>query len=100
MGYKTLYLSEILNKTFESVEELEAAEKEYLDKQAEKEAAKAERKRRADEVSAAYEEIRKAQEKYEKLLSAFLKDYKTYHTTYTTNTMPLGFKDFFKVFEL
>lgn len=95
---KHLYLSEILNKTFDSVEALKEAEAEYMKEKEQKEAERTERKRRADEVTAAYEEVRAAEKKYEELLTQFLKDYKSYHSTVTLNKMPITFKDFLNFF--
>lgn len=100
---KTLYLSELLNKTFETVEELEAAEKEYNDKKAEKEALKAERKRRAEEVEEAYKKKIEAAKEYNEILKKFLEDYKSYHFTYTKgniNNTPLFDEVLTKFFNL
>lgn len=85
------YLSEILNKAFDSVEELENAEKEYEKQKAEKEALKAERKRRADEVNEAWND-------YNAKLKKFIEDYGTYHRTYTKDNSPLYINSFLNSF--
>ncbi len=88
------YYSELLKRPFTTVEELEKAEQE---KQAQIDALKVktrERTTRAKEVENAYknwvelknkyfEEIDKAYEKYQELLNQFVKDYGSFHMTYT-----------------
>lgn len=66
------YYSDKLNKVFETVDELESAELEYTKKQDEELKKKQERKERAKEVDEAFKN-------YQKLLSAFIKDYGSYH---------------------
>lgn len=90
---KVIYYSEVLNKQFNSEEELVAAEKEYLDAVAakeEKEAQlKAERTARAKEVEQAYKDYSDAYDKaidkenqYIDLLNAFIADYGSFHMTF------------------
>lgn len=42
------------------------------------------RKERAEEVNAAYEEAKKAKQKADELFNAFIKDYGSYHATFST----------------
>ena len=75
------YLSEITKQAYNSVEELEAAEKKALE-------AKDARKAEADKVSKSYEAMKKARLDYEKAtqeyqdtLAAFCEKYGSYKTT-------------------
>ncbi len=90
---KVIYYSEVLNKQFNSEEELVAAEKEYLDAEVakvQKEAKlKAERTERAKEVEQAYKDYNDAYDKavdkenhYIDLLNAFISDYGSFHMTF------------------
>lgn len=91
--------SDVTNKEYKTVEECLAAEKEFNEAkakaEAEKKALAANREKRAKEVNEALEEVRKAEEKYQKLLRAFLKDYKQYHYTKTEDNA-----DFDSIFAL
>jgi len=80
---------------FASEEDLTAAEKQFEEekeaarRQKEKEEAeRAEkarlRKERAEEVNAAYEEAKKAKQKADELFNAFIKDFGSYHATFST----------------
>lgn len=79
------YYSEQLNQLFNSVEELEAAEdKVNAAKRAEEEKKaqlKAQREARAKEVEDAFRVAYDSTKKANELLSAFVKDYGSYHTT-------------------
>jgi len=79
------YFSEVLNKFFETEKECADAELDYRNKEEvakkEKEEKAAERKARAKEVEAAYAELQAAQEKYSEVLSAFIKDFGSFHMT-------------------
>ena len=66
------YYSDKLNKVFDTVDALESAELEYNKTQDEELKKKQERKERAKEVDEAFKN-------YQKLLSAFIKDYGSYH---------------------
>lgn len=83
------YYSETLKQLFDTEEECEKAESEALEakKKAEEERTKllAERKVRAQEIEDARKIMQEAQNKYNKLLREFLRDYKTYH--YSTNSI-------------
>ena len=68
------YYSEKLNKVFDKVEDLESAEKEHAEKEAQALQLREERKVRAKEVEDAYIA-------YKKLLNQFIKDYGSYHQT-------------------
>lgn len=99
------YYSKLLSKPFDTVDELVAAEAEYKKAHEAEEKAKAEKKARADEIQAAYsaylaayeaaekrikevskeenDKVRGAYKKYEELKAKFIKDYNSYHMTYT-----------------
>ena len=68
------YYSEKLNKVFDTVEDLESAEKEHAEKETQALKLREERKVRAKEVEDAYIA-------YKKLLNQFIKDYGSYHQT-------------------
>ena len=72
------YYSEKLNKVFDKVEDLESAEKEHAEKEAQALKLREERKVRAKEVEDAYIA-------YKKLLNQFIKDYGSYHQTIKDN---------------
>lgn len=76
-------ISEITGKTYKTVAECEAAEKEaQLEAQRKKEEQEAQaknRKARAEEVGKAYEAMLAAKKKYNELLRAFVSDYGSYH---------------------
>lgn len=73
------YYSEKLKTLFNSVEELNAAEVEFDNKQAAIIKAREERAARAKEVDEAYK-------KYLELRNAFVKDYGSYHYSITQTT--------------
>ena len=81
--------SEILKKEFDTVEACEKAEAEYKAEQEkineEKKVMKEKRAARAKEIDEAFKEIRVAQDKYNNLVKKFIKDYGSYHSTYTSN---------------
>lgn len=94
------FYSEELKTLFDTQEECKSAEKEALEakKRAEEEQEKlqAERKARADEVTAARKAMIEAQKNYEKVLTDFIRDYKTYHySTTNLDDIPRFFNDFF-----
>lgn len=92
------YFSELTNKKYDTVEELEKAELAVKQKEEEQKKLSAEKKARADEVEAARNAMNGAIKNYEKVLNAFLRDYKTYHwSETTTDSAPkwLGFFDNF-----
>ena len=70
-------------KLYDSVELLEAAETEYDKAHAAEIAKQKERKARAEEINKARKDAIKAQEHYNKLVDKFVKDYGSYHATYT-----------------
>ena len=80
--------SEVLKKEFDTVEACEKAEAEYKAEQEkineEKKAMKEKRAARAKEIDEAFKEIRVAQDKYNDLVKKFIKDYGSYHCTYTS----------------
>lgn len=75
------YFSEKTRKMYESVDELNTAEKEFDDKAAKELALREERKVRAQEVDDAYK-------KYLELRAKFIEDYKSYHMTLTEKDLP------------
>ena len=79
------YYSEKLKKVYDTVEQLQTAETEYDKAHAAEIAKQKERKERAEEIDAARKEVIKAQEHYDDLINKFVKDYGSYHTTYTKN---------------
>ena len=79
------YYSEKLDKFYETEDECKhdeeiAAEKEHAEEKRKAELADT-RKARAKEVEEAYKTILDAQEKYDNLLSEFVKDYGSFHMT-------------------
>ena len=91
------YLSEVNGKIYDSEAELLKAEKEIADrkaKEAEEKAKKeATRKERAEEVEKAIQELAEADERANKLIREFVKDYGSFH--YSISTKDTN-KDFFK----
>ena len=77
------YYSEKLKKIYDTVEDLQAAEKEYDEAHAAEIAKAKERKARADEIDAARKDLIKAQKKYDGLINKFIEDFGSYHATYT-----------------
>lgn len=80
--------SEKTGKEYKTVPECIAAEKEFDEAQAKKEARKKalsdERKTRAKEVEDALKAVCDAQKVYEEKLNAFVKDYGSFHATIRT----------------
>lgn len=79
------YYSEKTMKVYDKVEELNTAEKEYDEAHAAEIAKKKERKERAEEIDEARKQVIEAQKHYDELIDKFVKDYGSYHTTYTKN---------------
>lgn len=90
------YYSEELKKVFDSVEELNEAEKEASIKKEEEKKALAIKKEDAEEVenafktyveikNKAYDEIKKAEKVFVEKKNAFVKKYGCYHMTYTSS---------------
>lgn len=79
------FYSEQLNKLFDTAEELQAAEEKVnAAKKAEEERKanlKAQREERAKTVEEAFKVASEAQKQANKLLSEFIKDYGSYHTS-------------------
>ena len=79
------YYSEKLDKFYESEDECKHDEEIALEKERAEEKRKSElaenRKARAKEVEEAYKTILDAQEKYDNLLTEFVKDYGSFHMT-------------------
>ena len=73
---KQLFYSEVLKKTFQTEEECLKAEKEFEEKHAAELKAKEEKAAKAKEIEQAYKH-------YIELRDAFVKEYGSYHMTYT-----------------
>ncbi len=95
---KQVFLSEKLNKYFDSEEECKKAEKEHEEKlalvKAENEKKlelekqkRAERKEKADEVTEAFKKADEARKHAYELLDEFCKTYGSFHTSYTSNDL-------------
>lgn len=87
------YLSDKTGKIYNSVEELEKAEKELEVKQKEEDALKAKRAERAKEVEDAFKSASDAEKHAEKVLSDFCKDYGAYHTSLKSGDVFPVFRD-------
>lgn len=80
------YYSDKTKKVYDTVELLEAAELAH-DKAQEAELAKQrDRKTRAAEVKKAREALKNAQKNYQDLMNKFIKDYGSYHETYSNES--------------
>ena len=77
------YYSEKLKKVYDTVEQLKTAETEYDKAHAAEIAKQKERKARAEEINKARKELVNAQNRYNDLINKFVKDYGSYHATYT-----------------
>lgn len=77
------YYSEKLKKVYDTVEQLKAAETEYDKAHAAEIAKQKERKARAEEINKARKDLVNAQNRYNDLINKFVKDYGSYHATYT-----------------
>lgn len=95
-------LSEKTGKTYATVDECMAAEKEYDDaleaEKKKKEELASNRKARATEVEEAYKAISVAKKNYYKVLQNFIKDYGSFHMTLNTGD-DNPFDDFEKIFD-
>lgn len=79
----TRYYSEVLNKTFDTEAECVEAEKAYEEKHKAELQLKEERATEAKAVEEAYKKAEEARKEADKLLEAFLKKYKAFHSTTT-----------------
>ena len=90
------FYSKVLNKAFDSLDELKEAEKKHAEEEAEKQNLTATKKARANEVEEAYKayqqtkekaykEISEAENKYLTLRDKFAKDFNGYHMTYVVD---------------
>lgn len=105
------FYSDMTKKLYETEEALVIAEKEMAAEEARKEeearkakeaeeAKKNERKARADEIEVARKEMVEAQKKYQELVTAFVRDYKTYHySTSSADGLPTLFRSLFDIFD-
>ena len=100
------YFSDVTNKVYETVEQLETAEKQLIEQKKAKELAetkkKEEREARAKEVDAAIKAAVAAQKEATTKLNAFCKDYGVFHTSVENANALLGnvnpFDNFFRTF--
>lgn len=81
------YYSEKLKKVYDTVEDLQTAETAYDKERAAEDAKQKERKARAAEINKARKELVNAQKNYNDLIAKFVKDYGSYHATYTDNDL-------------
>ena len=106
---KVCYKSTLLNKVFDNYDELVKAEEEYEKVNAEKIKEAEIKKARAKEVEDAYKEamqirkeynakIAEADKKYYELRDAFIKDYKSFHMSYSDETGDVIVKSLFDIF--
>ena len=77
------YYSDKTKKIYDTVEQLQTAETEYDKAHAAEIAKQKERKARAEEINKARKELVNAQNRYNDLINKFVKDYGSYHATYT-----------------
>ena len=84
------YVSELTKKAYDSEKECLYAEQEFKKKQEEKKAAQekksAERATRAKEVEEAYKKAVEANKAYREVLNNFVKDYGSFHMTYSSTS--------------
>ena len=103
------YKSNLLNRYFDNHDELVKAEEAYEKENAEKLRQAEEKKLRAKEVEDAYRnamQVRKdankaiseADKKYYELRDAFIRDYKTFHMSYSDDSGDVVIKSFFDIF--
>ena len=77
------YYSDKTKQLYESVEQLQKAEAAYDKEQEAALAKQRDRKNRAEEIKKAREVLRNAQKNYQDLVNKFVKDYGSYHETYS-----------------
>ena len=77
------YYSDKTKQLYESVEQLQKAEVAYDKEQEAALAKQRDRKNRAEEIKKAREVLRNAQKNYQDLVNKFVKDYGSYHETYS-----------------
>lgn len=100
------YLSEVTNKAYDTIDELNAEEEKVLSARKAREAAEAEKKAKREERAKEVEEALKfaldAQKEANEKLEAFCKDYGAFHTSLKDANMVLGnydpFHQLFKTF--
>ena len=98
------YVSEITGKAYDSEKDCLEDEKIFKEKEKKKKAAEekkaAERSERAKEVEKAYEKVVEANKAYRDVLSKFIKDYGSFHMTYsdTNNLIDDVFDSVFRFF--
>lgn len=96
------YYSDIFRKLFDTEEELNKAEADYKAKKeqevAEKERLSKERATRAKEIEDAYIALNDAKQHYLELRNKFIKDFGSYHVSYTTKTPTGALNDMIDLF--
>jgi multidrug resistance efflux pump len=99
------YYSDILKKTFDTEKACLEAEKAHTDELALAEKQKKElaetRKARAKEVENAFKDLQQAQKNYNELRNKFVKDYGSFHMTFSNqgdDCWLSAFEDWFRIF--
>lgn len=91
------YYSDKTKKLYETVEDLNKAEKAYDEAHAAELKKAEEKKHRAEEIQAALKAIVDAQHKYNELVNQFIKDYGSYHATYRDGDV-VSLRDIFNLY--
>ena len=91
------YYSDKTKKLYETVEDLNKAEKAYDEAHAAELKKAEEKKQRAEEIKVARQAMMTAQNKYNELVNQFIKDYGCYHETYRDGDM-ISLKDIFNLY--
>lgn len=98
------YYSDSLKKFFETEKECLKAEKDQAEKlelaEKQKKELAEQRKARAKEVEDAYKAVQEAQKKYSELRTRFVRDYGSFHMTFTSKDDDWNsiFEEWFKIF--
>lgn len=82
------YYSEVVNKVFDTEDELKEAEKEHEEKHAAEIALKEERKQEAKLVEEAFRKANEAYKEANEKMHAFAKKYGSYHLTLKDSQLP------------
>ena len=83
------FYSDITNKVYDTEKELLEAEEQVAINNKKDEEAKKIRAERAKEIENAFTELHNAQDKVDKLIEDFVKDYGSYHTSLRSENLPL-----------
>lgn len=91
------YYSDKTKRLYDTVEDLNKAEKAYDEVHAAELKKAEEKKNAADAIKAARKAIIDAQSRYNELVNQFIKDYGSYHETYRDGDM-ISLKDIFNLY--